>query len=70
MSVHSAAESRSARIAVATVYVEAVQVWFRCPHCQVPLEGFMSDPRGLWDISCDDCGGQFDISRQAHLVIT
>jgi hypothetical protein len=55
---------------VAQVYVEPVQLWLRCPHCQVLLDGFQHDPRGLQDVTCEDCGGSFDIPRRAHLVIT
>ena len=35
------------------VKVEAAQVWFHCPRCEEPLEGFLSDPRGCVDIICD-----------------
>lgn len=57
------------RVAVATVYVEAVQVWFNCPHCELALGGFLLDPRGQQGITCEDCGGLFDIPRRAAVVI-
>lgn len=65
----SAARARS-RLAVAAVYVEALQVWFRCPYCEAVIEGYLSDPRGQRDVSCEDCGGSFDVPARASLVIT
>jgi transcription elongation factor Elf1 len=59
-----------ARLTVSAVYVQALQVWFRCPYCEAALEGYLSDPRGLCDIVCEDCGGQFDVAARAALVIT
>ncbi|WP_439641860.1 hypothetical protein [Nevskia sp.] len=51
------------------VKVEAVQVWFHCPRCEAALEGYLSDPRGCVDITCETCGEEFDIPAAASLVI-
>lgn len=59
----------SARLCVMQVKVEVAQVWFHCPRCEEPLEGFLSDPRGTVDIVCDACGEAFDIPVAASLVI-
>ena len=61
--------SSRARLRVMQVKVEAAQVWFYCPRCEEPLEGFLSDPRGCVDIICDACGEEFDIPAAASLVI-
>lgn len=63
-------EPTPSRLSVAAVYVEALQVWFHCPYCDAALEGYLSDPRGLRDVHCADCGGQFDVPARASLVIT
>ena len=69
-SINAAAGSLSrARLKVMQVKVEAAQVWFHCPRCEEPLEGFLSDPRGCVDIICDACGEEFDIPAAASLVI-
>lgn len=60
----------SARLCVMQVKVEPAQVWFHCPRCDVPLEGWWCDPRGQCAITCDDCGALFDIPSNASLVIT
>ncbi|MDB5987903.1 MAG: hypothetical protein JWR16_2956 [Nevskia sp.] len=63
-------ESREAvRLKVMRVHVQAVQVWFLCPGCNVALEGFLSDPRGINEITCQDCGTEFDIPNAADIVI-
>ena len=51
------------------VFVEPSQVWFECPACGTPLEGFQNDPRGNAGVVCDDCGEEFDIPASAHVVI-
>lgn len=61
--------SRRARLSVMQVKIEAAQVWFHCPRCEEPLEGFLSDPRGSVDIICGACGEEFDIPLAASLVI-
>lgn len=61
--------AESARLCVTQVLVEPVQVWFHCPRCQVELAGFLSDPRGVCGVVCQDCGEEFDISSKAKLVI-
>ncbi|MCX7060056.1 MAG: hypothetical protein NTZ11_04070 [Gammaproteobacteria bacterium] len=61
--------SSRARLRVMQVKVEAAQIWFHCPRCEEPLEGFLSDPRGCVDIICDACGEEFDIPAAASLVI-
>ncbi len=58
-----------ARLCVMQVKVEAVQVWFHCPRCEAALEGYLSDPRGCVDITCETCGEEFDIPAAASLVI-
>ncbi|SEP87613.1 hypothetical protein SAMN04488038_10270 [Solimonas aquatica] len=52
---------------VMQIQVEAVMVWFRCPHCDAELGGHPCDPRGQQDLSCSQCGGSFDIPPQAEL---
>lgn len=59
----------TARLSVTRVLVEAVQVWFHCPRCEVELTGWLSDPRGERGVICQACGEEFDISAKAHLVI-
>lgn len=66
----SVAESDAARVCVSTIYVEAMQVWYACPYCGVTLGGYVADPRSARDVSCEDCGGRFDIPARAALVIT
>ncbi|GAC1623281.1 MAG: hypothetical protein NVS9B10_08140 [Nevskia sp.] len=58
-----------ARLAVMRVFVEPSQVWFDCPACKAPLEGYLSDPRGKSEIVCEDCGAEFDIPAGAGIVI-
>lgn len=70
MSSAQPVSSPRARIAVAAIYVEALQVWFVCPHCQIALEGYLGDPRGQPDVVCEACGGTFDLPRTAAVVIT
>lgn len=65
----SAGPLARARLCVMQVKIEAAQVWFHCPRCEEPLEGFLSDPRGTVDITCDACGEEFDIPATASLVI-
>lgn len=58
-----------ARLSVACVMVEPMQIWFHCPRCGTALTGFYCDPRGQTDIVCQECGEEFDISAKANLVI-
>lgn len=59
----------AARLNVSCVLVEAVQVWFHCPRCQIALAGFLADPRGLKDVVCHECGEEFDVPACANIVI-
>ncbi len=60
----------ASRLKVMHVQVQALQVWFHCPSCNAALEGYLSDPRGCSDITCDACGSEFDIPKAAELVIS
>ena len=37
---------------------------------ETALEGYYCDPRGQFDVCCDDCGAVFDIPTHASLVIS
>lgn len=58
------------RLVVSTVYVDPAQVWFPCPGCGTGLEGYLSDPRGIRDMTCEECGTTFDVPARAAIVIT
>lgn len=59
----------AARLSASCVLVEPAQVWFHCPRCQTALAGFLSDPRGLRDVVCQDCGEEFDVPANANIII-
>ena len=58
-----------AKLAVATINVEVLQLWLRCPHCQAALS-YLFDPRGQHEVSCELCSEQFDIPLCAGLVLS
>lgn len=62
-------QQASARLWVMQVQVEPARVWLHCPRCEAALEGFCCDPRGQFDVVCDDCGECFDIPRNAELQL-
>lgn len=58
-----------AKLCVMQVNVVPEHIWFACPHCQEPLEGFLSDPRGIKNVDCQACGEEFDVPASAALVL-
>jgi hypothetical protein len=59
----------ASKLSVMQVYAEVTHVWFTCPCCNEPLGGFLSDPRGIPEMVCPECGAEFDVPIGAGVVL-
>lgn len=52
-----------------TITIHAASITVTCPHCEEEQEGFVMDPRGSDEVTCEECQQGFSIPHDAEIRI-